>query len=58
MQVENTLSSLVVSLITLNICGVRLCLQCTLLYQSSVLLISVFIETCYSCHIAYGFMLV
>ena len=61
MQVENTdftvagfdsdymLSRLVVSLIILNICGVRL--QC-------ILLLIVFIETCYSCCIAYGFMLV
>ena len=53
------LSRLVVSLITLNICGVRYYIYgySAFCYQSIVLLI-VFIETCYSCRIAYGFMLV
>ena len=55
------LSRLVISLITLNTC-VCVCVYyvygySAFCYQSSVLLI-VFIETCYSCRIAYGFMLV
>ena len=71
MQVENTdftvlqwlangfdsdymLSRLVVSLVILNICDVRL----LCLWLHCILLLIVFIETYYSCCIAYGFMLV